>query len=148
MECFALRSGDEHQRLRFKNCQITFLEKPYQRRYLQYTEDASKNNQDGIRDRRTKAKLPFRHENAENSARFPVRLFKPYNQLCPNPCPDSAFYLKPLSKPQKDCWFSSTPLVHNTLDNMVKEMCEVAKIWGFRTNHSLKVTTATRLYQA
>lgn len=56
--------------------------------------------------------------------------------------------LKPLSKPKKDCWFSSLPLGHNTLDNMVKKMCEAAKIHGFRTNHSLRAITTTRLYQA
>ena len=41
---FALRSGSEHRALRYDNCQITVVEVPGQRAYLQYIKDISKNN--------------------------------------------------------------------------------------------------------
>ena len=53
--CFALRSGDEHRRLRFKECQIQVV-KPGERVYLMYTEDSSKNNQGGLKGRKLKTK--------------------------------------------------------------------------------------------
>ena len=60
----------------------------------------------------------------------------------------SAFYLQPLSKPMEDCWFVAKPVGQNTLENMVRDMCKAAGIAGYKTNHSLRATTATRLFQA
>ena len=54
--------------------------------------------------------------------------------------------LTPLKKPTADCWFSRTPIGHNTLKNYVGNMCKKAGIPGFKTNHSLRATAATRLY--
>ncbi len=54
----------------------------------------------------------------------------------------------PLKKPKQDIWFSSVPVGHKTQGNTVKRMCADANIKGFKTNHSLRVTTATRLFQA
>ncbi len=146
--CFALRSGDEHRRLRHKNSQIRVIEKTGERVQLVYTEDASKNNQGGLNGRKTKTKEVVHHENQTNPARCPVRFFKLYNSLCPENRPPDAFYLQPLQKPRKDCWFAVKPLGHNSLDSMVKEMCKRAGITGYKTNHSLRATTATRLFQA
>ena len=146
--CFALRSGDEHRRLRFKECQIQVVEKPGERAYLLYTEDSSKNNQGGLKGRKLKTKEVVHHENTSTPSRCPVRLFRLYNSLCPKDRPENAFYLQPLKKPKQDCWFATKPLGHNPLDNMVKEMCKAAGITGYKTNHSLRATTATRLFQA
>ena len=40
------------------------------------------------------------------------------------------------------------PLGHNPLNNIVQDMCNATGISGYKTNHSLRATTATRLYQA
>ena len=146
--CFALRSGDEHRRLRFKECQIQVVEKPGECAYLMYTEDSSKNNQGGLKGRKLKTKEVVHHENTTTPSRCPVRLFRLYNNLCPKDRPENAFYLQPLRKPKQDCWFAAKPLGHNPLDSMVKEMCKAAGITGYKTNHSLRATTATRLFQA
>lgn len=45
-------------------------------------------------------------------------------------------------------WFSCLPLGHNTLDRMVKSMCDSAGIAGYKTNHSLCATAATYLFHA
>ena len=144
---FALRSGKKHRQLRHEDCQIEVVEKIGERAYLQYIEDVSKNNQGGLKGRKKRSKEVLQHSN-ENVSRRPVRLFKLYNSLCPKDRPPNAFYLQALRNPTKDCWFSVLPLGHNALENMVKKMCKRAGIDGFKTNHSLRATAATRLFQA
>ena len=80
---FALRSGNEHDQLRHKGCQIEMVEQPGERPYLQYTEDISNNNQGGLKCRRRRSKKVIHHSNEVNPSRYPVRLFKLYNKLCP-----------------------------------------------------------------
>lgn len=77
-----------------------------------------------------------------------MRLYKLYKSLCPDDQQDDAFYLTPLKKPTSGCWFSHTALGHNTLRDTVKRICKGAGIQGFKTNHSLKFTTDSHLYQA
>ena len=48
---YALRSGDEHRQLRYRECQIRVVEKPGERPYLQYVEDVSKDDQGGRSER-------------------------------------------------------------------------------------------------
>ena len=40
------------------------------------------------------------------------------------------------------------PVGHNTLSQTVSRLCKTAGIPRFKTNHSLRVTTATRLFQS
>ena len=144
---FALRSGNKHHQLRHNPCQIQVIENPGERPYLQYTEDSFKNHPGGLKGHKQKPKVVIHHSNEENPCLLCfVRRFKLYNSLCPAERPDNAFYLAPLTKPKEQCWFSRTPLGHNTLKNIVKRMCETAGIPSYITNHSLRVTTATSLY--
>ena len=144
---FALRSGNEHRQLRYLPCQIEVIEKPGQRPCLRYTEDISKNHPGGLRGRKYTAKVVIHHANIDNPSKCFVQLFKLYNKLCPADRPHSAFYLAPLNKPKESCRFSRSPVGHNTLKNFVGSMCQEAGIVGYKTNHhSLRATTATRLY--
>ena len=145
---FALRSGAEHRNLRHNPSQITLFEPPGQRAYLRYVEDVSKNNQGGLKSQKIKPKVVYHHANVDNSTRCFVRLYKLYKSLCPDDQPDDAFYLTPLKKPKTGCWFSRTALGHNTLRDTVNRICTEAGIQGFKTNHSLRSTAASRLYQA
>ena len=146
---FALRSGNEHRQLRHRasKCQITIVERPGQRPFLQYVEDISKNNPGGLKGRKINPKTVIQHDNPGNPARCAVSVFRKYQQLCPENCPKGTFYLQPLQKPKPNCWFSIKPLGYHTLDNMVRDMCRQAGIPGYKTNHSLRVTAATRLYR-
>lgn len=145
---FALRSGAEHRQLRSNPCQIQVIEKPRQRPYLEYVEDTSKNRPGGLKGRKMKPKIVQHHDNPDNPARCFVRLFKLYQSLLPKDRPKNAFYFQPLKTPRPDCWFSNKPIGHNTLDGTVARLCQQAQIQGFRTNHSLRATAATRLFQA
>ena len=147
---FALRSGEEHRQLRFHQCQIQVIERPGERAYLQYTEETSKNRPGGLKNRKLKPKTVVHYANERNPNRCFVRLFKLYKSKCPTEnLKKNAFYLQPLSNPSNDhVWYSTRPIGHDTLDKAVRRMCSLSGIPGFRTNHTLRATAATRLYQA
>ena len=58
---------------------------------------------------------------------------------------DEPFYLSPVGKVKDENtnWYTKVPVGHNTLANVVKNLCKDAGIQGHFTNHSLRVTTAT-----
>lgn len=146
---FALRSGREHRQLRLRPCQIELIENEGERSYLRYTEDVSKNRPGGLKGRKVKPKVVVHHANTENPERCFVQLFKKYTKLCPkSPTEMNSFYLQPSTKPTENCWYTSKPLGHNSLTKTMSRMCSAAGITGFKTNHSLRATTATRLYQS
>ena len=118
------------------------------RAYLRYTEDVSKNKPGGLKGRKTKPKVVLHHTNEHNPEHCFVALFKLYTKLCPSDRPKDAFYLQPLKKPSPECWFSPKAIGYNKLDATVARLCKDAGISGYQTNHSLRATTATRLYQA
>ena len=145
---FALRSGSEHRQLRADPCQITLHEPPSHRPYLEYIEDFSKNRSGGLKGRKLKPKIVQHHSNPDNPERCFVELFQLYRRMCPTNRPKNSFYLQPLEKPTPTCWYSCRPIGHNKLEGTVARLCQLAGIPGYRTNHSLRATTATRLYQA
>ena len=62
----------------------------------------------------------------------------------------SVFYFTPLQNTpadRKKPWFTGVPIGWNKLDRFVRDLCEKAGIER-KTNHSLKVTGATRLYRS
>ena len=76
-----------------------------------------------------------------------VRLFKKCS-ACPSNGPGDAFYLQPVKNPTENCWSTAKPLGHNTLTKSISRMCDAAGITGFKSNHSLRATLATKLYQS
>ena len=142
---FALRSGQEHRRLRHHPSQIRLVEKPGATACLMYEEDVSKTNQGGLQHRKCDRKQVVHYANTDNPQRCLIRLYKLYQTTCPGDRPDGAFYLKPLPKPKGSVWYSKQAVGHNTLTSTVRRLCAAAGIEGFFTNHSLR---ATRLYDA
>ena len=62
--------------------------------------------------------------------------------------PANAFYLTPLARPKEAVWYSKVPLGHNMLGKVVGDMMNQAGFEGHYTNHSLRVSLATRLFDA
>ena len=145
---FALRSGKEHRQLRYHPPQIKVVENPGERPYLIYTEDSSKNHPGGIKGRKQKPKVVIQHANVEQPERCFVRLFKLYNSLCPKDRSTECLYLQPLTKPKDGCWYSNQPYGHNRLAGTVARLCTNAGIPGYKTNHSLRATNATWLFDS
>jgi site-specific recombinase XerD len=48
----------------------------------------------------------------------------------------------------KECWYDNRAVGYNTFSNTVKQLCESAGLSSQYTNHSLRTTTATRLFEA
>ena len=144
---FALRSGTEHRSLRLSPAQINIEETSSAVPCLLYREDLSKNHQGGLKYRHVKPKEVRHFANQDKPSRCFVRLFRLYLTKLNHDSPKSAFYFKPLTKwSQTGIWFSKQPLGHNTLEHMMAKMCAKAQIQGYKTNHSLRATAASRLY--
>ena len=79
--------------------------------------------------------------------RCPVFLYQKYVQHRPK-CDLSHFYLRPLIKPTDDIWFACQPVGRQTLGKVIADACKNIGLGGFRSNHSLRATAATRLYDA
>ena len=145
---FSLRSASKHRRLYFSPLQIQLVEEPGSRAYLQYKEDVSKTNQGDLKSQRKNPKDIVHYVNDANPSRCFVCIYKLYLEKCPSDRPSGALYLQPLSKPKQDVWFSKVPCGHNTLQNIVPELIKRAGFTGYFTNHSLRATTATHLFNA
>ena len=114
--------------------------------YLIYTENMSKNNSGGLSHRKVEPKQIVHHCNKDNPKRCLVNLYHIYLHHCPSTA-KTAFYLTPLKKPKDICWYSEVPVGNNTLSQTVRRLCTSAGIKGYKTNHSLRVTSATRMFQ-
>ena len=138
---FALRAGQEHRNLRFKNSQLSLQRDESGNEFLQYMEDISKTNNGGLSHLRIKRKVVRAYKNLTNVERCPVELYKTkYLSHVPKEISDNAFYLRALPKPNK-------AMGRETLGNVVKNIMRKAGFEGHFTNHSLRRSCATRLYE-
>lgn len=143
---FALRSGQDQHHLHPD--QIKLYENPGYSPYLVYTEDVSKNNQGGMKHRRITPKQVSHYANMRSNPQWCfVWLYKRYCSLCSSDHPKDAFHLAAPQRPQLNCWYDKKPGGHNLRANTVRRLCQKAQIPGYKTNHSLWVTAATRLFQ-
>ena len=142
--CFAMRSGEEHRSLKITQFQL--VEPKDSPSHLIYYENHSKNNPGGLSHQKVPPKQVVHYENQKNSTRCLVRLYKKYLSHRPKN-EETAFYLTPLKEPKSNVWYSKVPVGHNTHAKTVHRICKNAQIPGYKTNHSLRVTSATRLFQ-
>ncbi|CAC5393030.1 unnamed protein product [Mytilus coruscus] len=78
-----------------------------------------------------------------------VNLFELYASHCPSfPRKADALYLRPLKIPNGNIWYADQPIGRHSLANIVASICQEAGIGGYRTNHSLRASAATRMYDA
>jgi hypothetical protein len=144
---FALRGGQEHRRLRYRPAQITVHDaESGSRAYLKYTEDVSKINQGGLKHRKLNPKTVTHYANLVCPERCHVRIYVKYMELSPKDGRDDMFYLQPLQREHQNIWYSRQPIGANTLATFTREACQKAGLTGYYTNHSLRATTATRLF--
>ena len=117
-------------------------------RYLLYSEGVSKTNQDGLKYRKLTPRSSRAYANAECPERCVVGIVDTYMKRCPKDSLLNAFYLRPLQKFKgKSVWYSAVPLGHNKLNSMGKIMMSEAGVEGYYTNHSLRATAVSRLFQ-
>ena len=147
---FALRAGSEHKSLRVGELSQFKIIIDNGKKILRYQEHASKAQAGGLRHRKIVPKCVDAFENLTNPERCVVRLYEKYTAHRPaiQKCKDTSFYLQPIDKPVNEIWYKVTPIGINTLCKTVKRLCQSAGIEGHKTNHSLRATAASRLYNS
>ena len=147
---FLLRGGGEHRALKFS--QLSRNVSPEGRVRYTYTENASKNRSGGVAQLDLSHKVVHQFAHPELGERCHVFILDKYFAKIPDSAKvNDIFYVRPLNKaPKSDNtpWFSSVPVGKNHLGKMVKDMCSQAKIEGKKTNHSLRASGITTLFQA
>ena len=146
----ALRAGKEHRKLRSPpfSSQFTFLYDSEGKMFMRYVEDIGmKTNKGGLKHRKVQPKSVDVYQ-ASNPERCPVRIIWKYLSLLPTDRTCKAFYLQARRKFRPGMWFLNKPVGANTLREVVKDLCEKAGLPGFYTNHSLRATSATRMYRS
>ena len=148
----ALRAGDEHYNLRrpshLGTSQFSFETNGDGVRCLVYREDSiSKTNQGGLKDMKKERKIVWIKPSV-NMNRCPVRLVEKYMNLLPVWGSKQNFYVQSLKKPKPFCWYSTMPVGINNVRKVIGRLLKDAGLDGYFTNHSLRRTCATRLFQA
>ena len=149
----ALRAGDEHYYLRRempdKKSQLSFENNQKGVRCLVFREDTcTKTNDGGLGQMRKERKIVWIYP-SKNINRCPVRLVEKYLGLCPpNYTKKPNFYLNTLKLPHPKQWYSREVMGANNVRKVVKELLMSAEIDGYFTNHSLRRTGGSRLFQA
>ena len=150
----ALRAGDEHYALRRPGVdgawesQLSLEKNSLGVKCLVYREDTvTKTNRGGLKDMRKERKIVWIKPN-KNINRCPVRIVQKYMNLLPRGGLRKNLYLHSLKKPKPALWYTTTPLGVNKVRSVVKDMLKSAGLDGFFTNHSLRRTAATRLFQS
>ena len=145
----ALRGGVEHNRLRRPGFdpQVVVGRDSRDKECLIYTEDAlQKTNQGGLKCKpRTKVVYVYPSTNVQ---RCPVRLFKKYIGLLPQAKSCKKLYLHAKKKVCPNVWFCDQPFGANKIASTVKDLCKRAGIEGKFTNHSLRATSASRMFHS
>lgn len=94
-----------------------------------------------------KPRVVFAFRNS-NPDRCIVELYNKYVRLCPRASEScTAFYLQ--TNPSwslGDLWYTARPVGKNTLSDYVKKLMQRAGVQGMFSNHSLRATTASRLF--
>ena len=145
-----LRGGREHKSLKVSQFAFGSDEGG---EYILYTENGSKNRSGTYEDNAGQNKVVKHYSNevlGEKCYIFVLRFY--LKKFPPKIVKDSSstFYWKPKDvTPMCDevPWFTLQVLGQNTLGSMVKKMFEQIGVEG-KTNHSLRATGATRLFEA
>ena len=142
-----LRGGVEHRALT-----LSQLERRTQPDHFVYTENVSKNRNGSFKQLHVKSKTVPVYTCPEAGVKCPVHLLDLYiSKLPPKAVEDDIFYARPLETTPPDSsspWYSATPVGKHTLDDKVKKMCAAAGIQGNKTNHSLRATGVTQMYES
>ena len=147
MHC-ALCGGIEHNNLRRPGCNPQIIVEKYDNvnERLVYTEDPlQKMNQGGLVSRGRGKKVMVYP--ASNKNRCPVYLYKKYIGLLSNSLKCKKLYLRVKKNPLPSVWYCDQPYRFNKIKTVVKDMCKEGGIEGRFTNHSLRATCATRMYE-
>jgi len=143
---FALRSGKEHRDLTIDQITVSEPSLTQPNYVITYKENISKTNTGGLKFKTITPKTVQHIDTLalSNPSRSHALLLLKYFDKRPVGC-SNIFYLTPINS-TKSVWYKNVPIGHNTLGKTVQRLCEKGGITGYKTNHSLRATCATRLF--
>ncbi len=148
---FALRGGEEHKNLRAPGFdpQLTLGRDTASERYLQYREDIKGKTHQGGLSSKVKPRTLKVYGSPDPSHNV-VNLFAQYVRLLPSDGKNQSLYKYSLSSQchTANQWYSDRPVGINQLKKVVKGLMTKGGMEGKYTNHSLRVTCATRMFEA
>ena len=107
-----------------------------------------KNNAGGAAHLKVANKIIQQHSNPSLGSRCHVRLLGLYKSKLPAGFSENAFFYRPLSHSSSfGPWYSKQVYGHNKPQSALKQMCSEAGI-AVRSNHALRGTAATRIFQS
>lgn len=145
---FCLRGVSEHYHLHFSQ----IVRKTNPDRYL-YIEHGSKNRNGGIEDYKLESKCVTIVATKEGGIRDHVFILDTYLSKIPTEMieKNERFYLRPMQQVSGydgAPWFYRQNIGQHKVQTMVKSMFKAAEIDGKHTNHSLRATGASALFNA
>ena len=115
---------------------------------LFHEDSCTKTYDGGLEQMRKERKLVWIYP-SKNINRCPVRLVGKYLGLClKNYTKKNNFYLRSLRNPTPKQWYGREVVGQSKIKEVVKTLLSDAKIDGYFTNHSLRHTGGSRLFQA
>ena len=143
---FSLRGGDEMRSLKIS--QIQRHTNPD--RYV-YTELVSKTSNGTFKKLHVANKTVPLFACPEAGERCPLHILDLYLSKLPQEViKNDVLFVKPLDNATEDGtkpWYSRTPVGRNTLDTKSCKMCSFTGIKGRVTNHSMRATSVTQMYE-
>ena len=119
-------------------------------RYI-YSENVSKNRNGTFKQLNIANKVVPLFSCPEAGEHCPVRILDMYFCKLPKESvTKDIFFFRPLEKTPSDptsSWYSNQPVGKHTLELKLSRMCSLAGIEGKITNHSLRATAATQMYE-
>ena len=143
----ALRGGVEHNNLQRPGCDSQFsigFDEMGRERIVYKEDPLQKTNQGGLTSRKSN-KTVYVYA-ASRRDRCPIYHFKKYLGLMPQSKSCKKLYLRCKKTPLPSTWFCDQPFGVNKLKSVVKEICKEAGLEGNFTNHSLRATCASKMY--
>ncbi len=117
---------------------------------MKFTEDdKSKTNQGGLNSKGHKPRV-LRAYGSTKPGRNIVDIYEKYVSLCPTDPKNNSLYKYSMSNAKHTAaqWFSDRPVGVNMLKKVIPSLARRAGLSGKYTNHSLRATCATRMFQA
>ena len=115
---------------------------------LRYSEDIGlKTNKGGLRHTKVEPKVVDVYP-IENQECCPVEIIAKYLSLIAKNRKCLSFHLHPLKNYSNNVWLKDKLVGVNKLRDTVKDVCKKANLPGFYTNHSLRSTSATKMYRS
>ena len=140
-----LRGGREHYNLKLSQFRFGVNDKMVD--FVCYTEFGSKNRSGSYKDK-AENKVVKHFADESLGERYYVHLLQLYwSKLSPDVFAKSCWHPKQKLSSDDSFWFTSARCGRNHLAGMVKQMCADAQI-SEKSNHSLRVTGATRMFNA